>query len=124
MLVIIPSLVHVIILVTIRCVSLFHLLNLIVAVSNLTVHIVDLVFNVLFHLLSLLELFLNDQAMVSLHDLLVDKLVPRLCIQFVIEIEVVAISLLGLQRIHLKAVPNLVVNRGSQILSLGLLCHL
>ena len=91
--------------------------------TNLPVHVVDLVLDILLHLLGLLELLLDDQAMVRLHDLLVDELVPRLGVQLVVEVEVVAfVALVVLHVHHLVPVADRVVDRGTQLLSLGLLC--
>ena len=91
--------------------------------TNLPVHVVDLVLDILFHLLGLLELLLDDQAMVRLHDLLVDELVPRLGIKLVVEVEVVAfVAFVILHICNLVPFSDLVVNIGAQLLSLGLLC--
>ena len=91
--------------------------------TNLPVHVVDLVLDILLHLLGLLELLLDDQAMVRLHDLLVDELVPRLGIKLVVEVEVVAfVAFVILHICNLVPFSDLVVNIGAQLLSLGLLC--
>ena len=91
--------------------------------TNLPVHIVDLVLYILLHLLGLLELLLDDQTMVCLHNLLVDELVPRLGVQLVVEVEVVAFVTFAVLHVHhLVPVPNRIINRGAQLLSLGLLC--
>ena len=92
--------------------------------TNLPVHVVDLVLDILFHLLGLLELLLDDQAMVRLHDLFVDELVPRLGIKLVVEVEVVAfVAFVILHICNLVPFSDLVVNIGAQLLSLGLLCY-
>ena len=59
--------------------------------------------------------------MICLHYLLVYELVPRLGVQLIVKVEVIAVSLLGLELGHFLAVPDFAVDRGSQVLSLCLL---
>ena len=65
--------------------------------SDLAVNLIDLVLQVLLTLLRLLELLLDHQTMIGLHDLFIHKLVPSLRIELIVKIEVVAIGLLRLE---------------------------
>ena len=101
-----------------------ELLDLHVDRLYLAVHALDLVLQVLLHLLGLLELLLDDQPMIRLHDLLVHKLVPRLRVQLVVEVEIVPVRQLGLHLHHFLTVTHLVIDRSAQNLSLCLVISL
>ena len=101
-----------------------ELLDLHVDRLDLAVHALYLVLQVLLHLLGLLELLLDDESVVSLHDLLVDELVPRLRVQLVVEVEVVPVRQLRLHLHHFLTVSHLIVDRSAQNLGLCLVVSL
>lgn len=79
-------------------VTLAQLLLLHVTRPDFPFNLHNLVIHVLFELFGFFKLLLDDESVVSLHDLLVHELVPSLRVQLVVEVKVVAVRLLGLQR--------------------------
>lgn len=68
---------------------------------NFTVFLFDFIFEFFFDFLCFFQLLFYHEAVVRLHDLLVDELAPSASIQLIIEVEFVAVC-----RIATKALPE------------------
>lgn len=70
------------------------------AFTDLPIDHVHLLLQLLFLLLHLFQLFLNDETMISLKDLLVDELAPSLGIELIVEVELVALRRVLMPLLH------------------------